>query len=114
MVPAIAPVSVQPKDLQCCRLWIAVEDRINVLHNIRTDIEEIPFVLDRYEGTLGTVISSHLEGLSQGAERLNIALDTHVTKHKQRGADGCLSYCGVTGNEERDSNLGFNSIADKV
>ena len=51
----------QPQRLNGRGFWISIEDRIDVLHDVAGDIEEIPSVLQRDERALGAVVHGDLE-----------------------------------------------------
>ena len=72
------------------RLRVAVEDRVDVLHDVGAHIEEVPLVLDRDERALRAVVHRDLERLGEGPERLDVSLDAHVAEDEQRRADGRL------------------------
>jgi hypothetical protein len=58
---------LQSECLHGSDLRFSVEDRIDVLHDVRTDLQKRPFVLDRYQRALGAVVHRHPERLHQRA-----------------------------------------------
>lgn len=60
---------------------IAVEDRVDVLKDIRGKLEDLALVRNRDECAFCAVVHSDLERLGQRTHRLNVALDAHVAKN---------------------------------
>lgn len=61
LVVAFVFVSLRhPKTLHGGGFGVAVENRIDVFHDVGVDIEEVALVLDRDECALGTVVHCHL------------------------------------------------------
>jgi hypothetical protein len=84
----VPTTSRHPERLQRSGLRVAVEHRIDVLHDVRAHVEEVPLVLDGDEGSLRAVVLRDLEGLGQGAQRLDVALDAEVAEDEEAGRDG--------------------------
>ena len=38
---------IQSERFECCRLWVARENRIDVLHDVGRDLQEVPLVFQR-------------------------------------------------------------------
>jgi hypothetical protein len=71
-------------------LGVSVKDRIDVLHDIGADVQELSFVLYGGERLFGLVVLHNLNGFGGGSEQFDVSLHTHVTKHEQCWTGRCL------------------------
>src|SRR5258708_16778355 len=93
-------VLVVSKHFHGSRFGISKENRIYVLHDVRTHIEEVSFVLDWNKCALCAVVFGHLKRLCERPQGLNISLDAHVAQHKESSTNGRLSKSRVAGHKK--------------
>ena len=86
-------------------LGIAIEDRINLFHNVSTHIKEVSLVLDRNERPLCAIVLCYLKRLCEGSERFDVSLNAHVAKYKQCGTDGRFAKGRIGRHKKRDPDL---------
>lgn len=67
--------------------------------------EEVPLVLDRDQRSLRSIVHGQLQRLDERAKRLEIPLDTHISKDQQRRLKGSASYRRKGCGNESDANL---------
>ena len=58
--------------------------RLDLLHDVVGNLEELPLVRQRGEGAFGAVVHAQLQRLDQGRAPARRALDGHVTQHEER------------------------------
>ena len=58
-----------------------------MLHDVRTHVQKISFVLYRDKRAFRAIVFSDLERFRERTEGLDVSLNAHVSKHKQRRAD---------------------------
>ena len=85
-----------------------------MLDHVSRYFEEAPLILDRNERALGAVVLGDLEWFRERAQRLDVALNAHVAEHEKRGVHWRLAHCGVAGDEEGDTHLGFDAVRDEI
>jgi hypothetical protein len=75
-------VSVYAQRLHRCRQRIAIEDRVNALHDVGGHIKEMPLVLNRDQRPPCAVIHANLKWLGQGTAGFDIPLDAQISENK--------------------------------
>src|SRR5947209_6141689 len=75
--------SVYSKRLHSSCHGIAIEDRIDPLHDVCRDIQKVTLVLNRNECASRSVIHAYLQRLSKRTYRFDIPLNAEITKNQQ-------------------------------
>jgi len=83
-----------------------------MFHDVAADFQELSFVFYRNESFLDSVVASELEGLGEGANLLDVALNAHVAEDHCCCGNGCVAKCREGGNEEGYSDFGFDSVVE--
>ena len=83
---------IHPQRLKRRGLGVAVEDGVDVFHDVAADFEELAFVFDGDEGAFHAVVAGELEGFGEGTDFLDVALNAHVTEERC-GGGGLVGRC---------------------
>ena len=100
--------------LHRCRLRVTVKDRVHLFHDVGADIQEIPLVLDRDQRAFRAVVLGDLQRFREGAQRLDIALDAHITQDQQSRAHRRFAQRRVCGHEQRHADLCFDAVRQQI